>query len=166
MVNHLFGIFKKNSEKFSSRLNFFDSDEVYEVGKDLVFAQPIEDLSKNAVREIVRNEASAYRWLGYAKKETDKLHDFEWHNWQVSYIARAIKDQTCIPIFQKDSFFPKEILQIKKTQLAFKTNALMQKFSTNVDPKKDREILHKEIQWTPFEIGIMFYYLSELCNSK
>lgn len=165
-MNILFGIFKKSSIKLSSKLNFFDSEDVYEVGKNLTFPSPIDDLSKNAIREIVKKEASTYRWLGYAKKEHEKLDDFEWHNWQVSYIARAIKEQICIPIFQKEGFFPKEILEIKKSQISFKVNALMQKFDNCVDPKKDREALQREIQWTPFEIGLMFLYLAQLCESR
>lgn len=141
-----------------------DDDEL--LGQDLIFPQPIEDLTKNALREIVRSELATYKWLGYNKKTLEQNHIPEWHNWQFGYFVKAVKLSICIPVFAKENIFHSEVLKIKKEQLRSQVVAMLDKYKKTVNIDKHRDELDKEIAWSSFEVGVILLYLCGLCDKK
>lgn len=141
-----------------------DDDEL--LGQDLIFPQPIEDLTANALREIVRSELSTYKWLDYSKKTLEQNHVLEWHNWQFGYFIKAVKLSICIPIFAKENIFHTEVLKIKKEQLKSQVVAMISKYQKTVNIDKQRDELEKQIAWSSYEVGVILLYLNSLCDKK
>lgn len=157
----MFGVFKKENLK---KWKFVDDDE--SIGQNLIFPQPIEDLTKNALREIVRSELSTYKWLNYSKKTLEQNHILEWHNWQFGYFAKAVKEDICIPMFAKEQIFHQELLKVKKDQLKSKVVILLDKYSKVINIDKHRDEIELELLWSSFEVGTILLYLNSLCDKK
>lgn len=149
-VGGILGIFKKENEIYS-----------------LVKLPPsIQSMQANSVREIIRHDIRTYRHLKYPTQNETILHKPEWHNWQVSFMMRAVKDKLGIVMYNKEELFIPELLAMKSDEIKLMAEQLLVQYSEKVDILQSKETLRQEYVWSAYQVGVLLLHLSNLGDEK
>lgn len=147
-VGGILGMFKKESEIYQQ----------IKTPKLLTSIRP------NFIREVIREDISTYKFLGYAKNGEEEMRTNEWHSWQVSFMVKAIVDKIGVVIHNKEEVFPAYILSLDLEQAKQMAELLLSKYNEQVDSFLKKEQLQKDIRWSPLEVGHLLHYISLLAK--
>lgn len=132
-------------------------------------AMSIEDISLPAalmnldiedVKNMIEQEVSTYKSLGYKNKTLDQLKAIEYHSYQIGLMLRFIKEDRVFLMPTIDEFMPSFITGATRNQLHIKVFDIVYRYDLGVDKSKQIVDLEKEIKWTPREAGYLLRYLN------
>ncbi len=99
-----------------------------------------------------------YSILDYKNRPNHEMDKKEWHAWQVSILIKLIKKDCSFIVPNKD-VFPKSIENMHWNEVETNVSKIIEKFSQEVDLRKNKDKLCKEMVLTGREVGILLYYV-------
>ena len=126
------------------------------------FPKNIEHMKFDSLSKATKVIFDSYKALNYVNKLPSSLDKIEWHTWQVSIILRYLKSKNKIFI-TNDNIFHSVILELSESQIDLELQKIYNKYLNNVNIKKSRDDLSKDIIWSAREVSIILY---KIINSK
>ncbi len=152
------GVAKKVFESIRLKKRVFDPEKVSI--EDVQLPKIISDLGDKLVSNMIKEEISAYRSLGYKDKSLGALEVNTYHSFQIGVILKYLQLDHDLFIPNKNEIFPSfvkdytfESLQVK----VFDIIDLYDKIAPK-DPSKQNLIDH--IKWSPLDATYLLYYLT------
>lgn len=127
----------------------------------LPLPKEIEQMTEFTVSSIVRKIFDTYTKFDYKNATEEQLDEKQWHSWQISMIMKLYKFNQEFYIRDKESIFPKSVLNLNMHSLESLAQSLVVKYNNSVVIAKSRDALCKDIIWTVRDVSVLFYYLSK-----
>lgn len=123
---------------------------------NIEFPKNIEHMRFDSLSKATKVIFDSYKALNYVNKLPSSLDRIEWHTWQVSIILRYLKSKNKIFI-TNDNIFHTVILELNENQIDVELQKIYNKYVENVNIKKSRDDLSKDIIWSAREVSIILY---------
>lgn len=86
----------------------------------------------------------------------------EWHSWQIGILLYKYKIGEELYIYDRDTYFRKEITSLGDANLKKNMNDILLKYREEVNIRTgNRESLSDDVRWNGREISIIIYFLSK-----
>ncbi|MDD2896960.1 MAG: hypothetical protein PHG81_13165 [Aliarcobacter sp.] len=120
------------------------------------FPKNIEHMRFDSLSKATKVIFDSYKALNYVNKLPSSLDKIEWHTWQVSIILKYLKSKNKIFI-TNDNIFHTVILELSESQIEHELQKIYNKYIENVNIKKSRDDLSKDVIWSAREVSIILY---------
>ncbi len=155
----MFGAIKnKISATVKIKKRVFDPEMMS--AEDIVLPRVFNIVHIDSVKSSVKNEVGTFKSLGYKDMPIEKLKVLEYHSYQIGLMIKAIKEDVVNIIPDVSTVLPSISTYITKRQLHMKVFDIVNRYETNVEKDELKELLSKEVIWTPLDMAYLLYYLS------
>ena len=113
---------------------------------------------------MVKDEYSTYKSLGYKNKTMETLNTHAYHSFQIGLMLKHIKIDKDIFIPNLENFFPKIILNTPEKIIESKVFDIIKQYDKQVSKDLTSLQLTNDIEWTPLEAGYLLYYIATYKN--
>lgn len=129
--------------------------------EDIQLPKKIEKMPQHILFHSCTKIFDIFKTLDYASKSQKILNNYEWHSWQISLLLSLIKNDKSFFIPNPNTLFHKVILDKPKQVIQEEMQHILNKYNNEVNILKSRDDLSKDINWSPKEVSIIFYYMSK-----
>lgn len=125
------------------------------------FPISLDTLSATQIRDMVKDDLKVVKALEYYKvSDEDLVNAKEWHTYQISIMLRMYYLGEDLRVFDKEKYFPKEILDMEKSSVKHEVDNIMERYINSVNPGASEAFLKKDRIWSARDALVILYHLS------
>ena len=128
--------------------------------EDISLPSSILNIDNERIRDMIKEEVSTFKALGYLNKPLEQIKAKEYHSYQIGILLKYLKGDNVYAITNIDTILPTFVLGTTKRQLHTKVFDVVYRYDIGVDKDSKIDELKKEIKWTPLDAAYLLYYLS------
>jgi len=126
--------------------------------EDIELPTVIKNMDSEKLPQMIQNEFSTYKSLGYVDLPLDQLKFPEYHSYQVGVVLKYLKEDKVYFTPDADSIISSAATSLSKRNLHIKVFDLVYRYNEIVDKTMLKEELEKDTKWTPLEISYLLRY--------
>jgi hypothetical protein len=155
----LFGsIAKKVLPSIQIKKRVFDPEKMSI--EDISLPGALKHLDLNVAKNIIKEELSTYKSLGYKDKPLEEIKVKEYHSYQMGVVLRCIKEDMVYFIPNVEQILPSMVTYNSARQLHIKVFDIVFRYDNSVEKDDPKDELSKDIRWSPLDMAYLLYYLS------